>query len=205
MSETDSRHTVHIIDDDQGVRDALGALLRSVGLAVETYDGAQAFLDAPAHARGCILTDVRMPMMSGLELLGECEGRGIDMPVIVITGHADVDTAVKSFRSGAVDFLEKPFADNDLIEAVNRTLRGMASVSFDEAQIDLAERLSNLTARERELLPQFLRGCTNKEIGRAHDISYRTVERHRQSAFEKLGVRNAAEAASRLAHVDLEG
>ncbi len=180
---------VHIIDDDEAVRQSIGFLLEMSGLPVSTYEGPSAFLSAASAglAEGCIVTDVRMPEMNGLEMMRRARGMGVHMPVIVMTGHGDVPLAVEAMKSGACDFLEKPFSDDDMLEAVKSAL---APKSGDA---ELRGRLDQLSARERQVLDGLIAGHPNKVIARDLGISDRTVEIYRAKVMSKMGAENFAE------------
>jgi len=186
-----SEPIVHVIDDDEGVRAALAFLLAGSGFAVRTYDSAMAFLDSFAGpAPGCVVTDVRMPGLSGLDLQHEMTERRITLPVIVMTGHGDVKLAVAAMKAGAVDFLEKPFDDTALLGAIRTALvrtNGHAVAS------GIAERLALLTPREREVLKGLVAGLPNKSIAYDLAISARTVEVHRANVMTKMGAANLPE------------
>ena len=178
---------VHVIDDDEALRDSLRMFLANEGLEVRTYASADAFLAAlhPAQT-GCVVTDVRMPGMSGMELLAEIAELKVALPVIVITGHADVPLAVEAMKKGAVDFLEKPFEGDVLIEAVRRALEvGRDSLENASTVQEAQVRLATLTARETEVLDRLVRGQPNKVIAFEMGISPRTVEVHRANVMKK--------------------
>jgi two-component system response regulator FixJ len=186
---------VHVVDDDGAVRDSLAFLLGSAGLAVRTYASAAAFLDAmPIAGPGCVLTDVRMPDMDGLTLQRRLADLGSALPVIVMTGHGDVPIAVAALKTGAVDFLEKPFDDDRLIvvvrEALSASLR--AQRAADEIR-GIVARMETLTPRERDVLDGLLAGRSNKEIAQELGSSPRTVEVHRARVMDKMGVHSVAE------------
>ena len=180
--------TVYVVDDDSAVRSAIRLLLKSIGLPVNTFDTAQAFLDTyPNDAVGCALLDVRMPGMSGPALHQELTLRGSILPVIFITGHGDVSMAVEAMQHGAFDFLEKPFHDQDLIERVQRALvlNARARNRLSEQQA-IRDRFVSLTPREREVLQHVARGSSNKVMAYNLNISQRTVEIHRARLMEKM-------------------
>lgn len=201
-----SNATVFIVDDDAGVRDALAWLLRSRRLPSECFDSAEAF-DAMLQARPaqrqpcCLLLDVRMPGMSGLALFDLLASRGdlAAMPVIFLTGHADVPTAVDTVKRGAFDFCEKPFSDNALVDRVEQALAKSADhLSLLRARSSVTVRLSELTDRERSVMHLVVEGLPNKLIADQLDISVRTVEVHRSRVFEKMQVKSAVELANLL-------
>jgi two-component system, LuxR family, response regulator FixJ len=180
---------VHVIDDDEAIRESLTFLLGTIGLEVRTYDSATAFLSAlPNVTAGCIVTDVRMPGISGVDLLRRLRELDIGIPVIVITGHGDVQLAVEAMKIGARDFIEKPFDDESLLGAVRAALND----SERQAQRDtergvLLERLSSLTSREREVLQGLVAGKPNKMVAFDLGISPRTVEIYRANMMTKMG------------------
>lgn len=192
---TASSETVFVLDDEAAIRDSLRFLLESVGLRVETFADAGEFLASWSPERpGCLVLDVRMRGMSGLELQDELVRRGVHLPTIVITGHGDVPMAVRAMKSGALDFLQKPFGDQALVDRVHQALE----IDRD-ARRDLAERtrvsarLSILTPREREIAELLVDGKANKEIASDLGLSTRTVEGHRAHIMDKLAVDSFAE------------
>ncbi len=202
---------VYLVDDEDVVRDALTWLLRSRRLLSEGFGSAEAFeamLDArPERARGwpdapsCLLLDVRMPGMSGLALFERLIERGIGLalPVIFLTGHGDVPTAVAAVKRGAFDFVEKPFADNALVDRVENALAASAQAIAQRQQHGkLAHRITDLTEREREVMALVIQGLPNKLIADQLNISVRTVEVHRARVFEKMGVKSAVELSNLL-------
>jgi len=183
---------VHLIDDDEAVRQSLAFLLTSAGFAVRTYASARAFLDALVAVQpGCVVTDVRMPGLSGLDLQRELISRRIGLPVIVMTGHGDVKLAVETMKAGAVDFIEKPFQDETLISAVRTAFDRYARDARQSDEANAVEaRLNALTVREREVLDGLLAGRPNKTIAYDLHISARTVEVHRANLMTKMGAAN---------------
>jgi two-component system response regulator DctR len=201
--------TVFIVDDDEGVREALAWLLRSRHLASERFAAAEEF-DAVLAAGFspsqpcCLLLDVRMPGMSGLALFDRIVERGLVkvLPVIFLTGHADVPTAVDMVKRGAFDFCEKPFSDNALVDRIEQALLRSARVLADWRERDrLAARLAELTERERDVMQRVARGLPNKLIADELAISVRTVEVHRARVFDKMEVKSAVELANVLRDV----
>jgi two-component system response regulator FixJ len=185
---------VHVIDDDAAVRDSIAFLLETADLTVRTYESAVAFLDAGDIARGCIVTDVRMPEMSGVELVRRLKTLGRADPVIVITGHADVPLAVEAMKAGVADFIEKPFDDEVLLAAIRSALRqGEAQARRGAEQAQAAERLASLSAREREVLEGLVAGRANKVIAFDLGISPRTVEVYRANLMDKMGAASLSE------------
>jgi two-component system response regulator FixJ len=184
MSE---QEIVHVIDDDDALRDSVRLFLANEGLNVKTYASATEFLSAlDSAAFGCVVTDVRMPGMSGMELLAHLASRSLALPVVVVTGHADVPLAVRAMKQGAVDLLEKPFRAEDLIGAVRRALvSGRGSQTNDAQTREAMARLATLSARENEVLDRVIRGQPNKIIAHEMGISPRTVEVHRANVMKK--------------------
>lgn len=180
--------TVFIVDDDEAVRDSLRWLMKSVGLAAETYPSAQAFLDSYDPQRpGCLVLDIRMPGMSGLDLQELLPERGVELPLIFISGHGDVPMAVRALKSGAFDFIEKPFNDQLLLERVQRAIEADAAQRRERsARADITARMALLTPREREVLDRVVAGASNKGISRDLGVSLKTVEAHRARVMEKL-------------------
>ena len=180
--------TVHVIDDDEALRDSLTFLLRTARIDVQSYPSAAAFLEAlPETNLSCVITDVRMPGMSGIDLLRRLRERKISVPVIVITGHGDIPLAVEAMRIGATDFLEKPFDDEVLIASVKAALRqkeGEAKRQEERAEIE--GRLASLSNRERDVLGGLVAGRANKQIAHDLGISPRTVEIYRANLMSKM-------------------
>lgn len=184
--------TVHLIDDDEDVRRALSFLLGTAGLAVRVYESAAAFLQQDHKAvRGCIVTDVRMPGIDGLELLRRLKASGSTLPVVVMTGHADVPLAVAAMKAGALDFIEKPFGDDTLLAAIQAALARRDQAGAQAGQV--RERLNALTPREREVLDGLVAGHPNKTIAYDLGLSPRTVEVHRANVMTKMGASSLSE------------
>ena len=197
---------VYIVDDDASVREALAWLLRSRRLGSQAFDSAEAFLETIEGAYlpprpACLLLDVRMPGMSGLALFERLVERGLHqaLPVIFLTGHADVPTAVSAVKRGAFDFCEKPFSDNALVDRVEQALAQSATiVQAQQVRARLRQRLGELTDRERAVMHLVIEGLPNKRIADQLDISVRTVEVHRARVFDKMEVKSAVELANLL-------
>jgi two-component system, LuxR family, response regulator FixJ len=186
---------VFIVDDDDGVRKGLTLLLTSVGLKVETYSGAQEFLRGFNPARpGCLVLDVRMPGMSGLELQEKLRADGIDTPVIILTGHGDVPMAVRAVQTGAVDFIEKPFREQLLLDRIQQALSQDAKRRQDRAETKaIHDRLTGLTRREREVLKLVVAGKHNRDIAIALGVTVKTIEFHRSKIMQKTQADSVAE------------
>ena len=189
-----SKPTVYVVDDDQAVRDSLQWLIGSVGLGVETFASADEFLRRyDSHCAGCLLLDVRLPDMSGLELHEHLVEKGFDLPVIIITGHGDVPMAVRALKGGAVDFIEKPFSDQVLLD---RLLRALEADSQNHARREqsreIAQRLARLTPRERQVLDLVAIGKTSRHIARDLSVATKTVEAHRAHIMEKMQATSVA-------------
>jgi FixJ family two-component response regulator len=187
--------TVFVVDDDEPVRDAIGMLLDTEGLAFEAFDSAQAFLDSydPASG-GCLVLDIRMPGMSGLELQQKLVEQGSSIPIVFITGHGDVPMAVEAMKRGAVDFIRKPFQDDELLDRVREALSVDAGQRADRADVQkIRARIDSLTPREHEVFERVASGQANKVIAIELGISERTVEIHRSQVMHKAGVRSLAD------------
>ena len=192
---TENEATVFIVDDDVGVLDALRFLLRSVEIAAQTYESAQAFLDAYDPDRpGCLVLDIRMPGMSGMELQQRLTSMGSALPIIFLTAHADVPMAVKAVKAGATDFIQKPFRDQELIDKIHAALDENARLRERMAQVrEIKARLDGLTPREREVMDLVIEGKSNKAIARELGLSQRTVEIHRARVMEKMQTKSVAQ------------
>jgi two-component system response regulator FixJ len=179
---------VHIIDDDEAFRESLAFLLRTAGLAVKSFDSAKAFLDAlPNASPGCVITDVRMPDISGIELLRRLKELKIGVPVIVITGHGDIALAVEAMKIGATDFFEKPFNDDLLVASVRAALQQQQDLTKRHTErAEIEHRISTLSAREKDVLAGLIQGRANKQIAFDLGISPRTVEIYRANLMNKM-------------------
>jgi FixJ family two-component response regulator len=187
--------TVFIVDDDDAVRRFLSGLIESVELRVEAFASAQDFLEAYEPDRpGCLVLDVRMPGMSGLELQRELAEQAIDLPVIILTGHGNVQLAVHAMQAGAIDFVEKPFDNELLLDRIQRAVAENVRVGSERIKrIEIAERKQLLTPREREVLDLVVAGQTNKGVARHLDISEKTVEIHRANVMRKMQAKSLAD------------
>ncbi len=187
--------TVFVVDDDQAMRTSLQWLIESTGMQVKTFESADAFLSNyyPGRA-GCLLLDVRMPGMSGLELQSYLAREGYQLPVIIITGHGDVGMAVKAMRAGAMDFIEKPFHDEDLLRSIQRALEYDQRQRLSRAaRADIQARVADLTPREHEVMGMVTDGKANREIAVALGVTPKTVEAHRARVMEKMRAESLAE------------
>lgn len=186
---------VYVVDDDEALRDSLVWLVESQGFAVEAYSSAEGFLEAYRDdMRGCLVLDVRMPGMTGLELYERLSARGASLPVVFITGHGDVPMAVLALKKGAVDFIEKPFNDKDMLRLVEQCLK-LDREQWDARRHDteVVRRVATLTDREREVMGLVVAGLLNKQIADELGISMKTVEVHRSRVMEKMAVGSVAE------------
>jgi two-component system, LuxR family, response regulator FixJ len=184
---------VHIVDDDAAVRQSLAFLLGSAGLAVRLYDSATAFLaELPDVKTGCLITDMRMPGTTGLELLHALRAKACGLPAIVVTGHGDVALAVEAMKAGAVDFIEKPFDQQAILSAVRAALERTGGGSAGEGPV-IAARLASLSERERQVLDGLIAGHPNKTIAHDLGISPRTVEVYRANLMTKMAARSLSE------------
>ncbi len=195
MSVNNSTPVIYLVDDEFAIRDSLTLLIESTGQTVRSFNSAEAFLNDydPAHP-GCLLLDVRMPLMSGHDLQNELLNRNISIPIIFISGHADIADSAKAFRAGAVDFLEKPFDNGVLLERINEAVK--KDIVFREERVKkrrIQDRIDHLTAREKEVLGLIVKSHSNKESAKILNISNRTVDVHRASIMEKMQAENVAE------------
>ena len=192
---------IHLIDDDAAVRDGLSLLISTVGLRVQPWADPLAFMTSfDRETIGAIVLDVRMPGISGLTVLETLVAQGVDQPVIMLTGHGTVEMCRRAFKSGAAEFLEKPVNDEQLLEALQNAVRQhVKSRERNKTDRQAQERFAQLSEREREVLGLIVAGLTNKEIGRALDVSPRTVETHRANLFGKLEAESLAQLIRRYA------
>ena len=193
MSE---KKLVHIVDDEDSIRRSVSFMLKTSGYQVETWSSGQAFLKDVKHAaEGCILLDIRMPEIDGLEVQNALAERGVTMPIVIMTGHGDISIAIRAMKAGAVDFLEKPFEKAVLIAAIEESFERLANATNHSLRATEAETiLGALTAREREVLDGLAKGFPNKTIAYDLGISPRTVEVHRANVMTKLEVRSLSDA-----------
>ena len=191
---------IRVIDDDYAMRRSWAFLIEGEGWEVVTYSNALAFLAANDFSRpGCLLLDVRMPRMSGLELQNALKDKGVDLPIIFISGHGDIDMAVSGMKSGAVEFLQKPVDDRKLLDAIsNAVLKNLNARRADAEISSFKTKLESLTQREREVIRMVAQGASNKAVAEGLGISEKTVQVHRGSAYRKLEIHNAAEIARLL-------
>jgi two-component system response regulator FixJ len=195
MSDEELR-LVHLVDDDEAIRRSVGFMLKTSGFHVRSYEsGVELLKSASSLEPGCILLDIRMPGMDGLEVQSTLRAKGIGLPVIIMTGHGDVALAVQAMKAGAVDFIEKPFEKAVLLSAIEHGVERLKRSAADVDRADeAAVRLQALTPREREVLNGLAKGLPNKTIAYDLGISPRTVEIHRANVMSKLGVRSLSEA-----------
>ncbi|MEQ8485194.1 MAG: response regulator transcription factor [Pseudomonadales bacterium] len=191
----EAKPMVFVVDDDEPVRDAIGMLLETVDIPYQSYDSAQAFLDAydPEH-RGCLVLDIRMPGMSGLELQQRLIDMEAPIPIVFITGHGDVPMAVEAMKRGAIDFIRKPFRDQELLDRVHQALAREADEHAEAETIaEVRQRIGALTPREHEVFLRVAIGQANKVVAIELGISERTVEIHRSQVMQKTGARSLAD------------
>jgi FixJ family two-component response regulator len=186
---------VYVVDDEPEIRDSVAMLLRSVGIGSKTFASGTEFLAAAdLEAAGCVIADVRMPGISGLELQENLRAKQVRLPIIIITGHGDVAMAVRAMKAGAADFIEKPFNGQVLLDAVNRALASSRADAGEPAQrVSIDERLATLSAREREVMVLIAEGRPNKVVATRLGLSTRTVETHRANIMQKMGAKSLAD------------
>jgi len=202
---TTQQSTVHIVDDDAAVRKSLQLLFKTVGIEAIAHASGDDFLEQFDDAgEGCILLDIRMPGISGLELQKVLQERGSTIPIIFITGHGDVPMAVESMRLGAFDFLQKPFRDQDLMDRVSQALaQNEEAREASEQHHDISQRYATLTPREKEVMACVVKGQANKVIAMDRDVSQRTVEIHRARVMDKMQARSLADLVRMAIQIDL--
>jgi FixJ family two-component response regulator len=189
------RATVHVIDDDISLREALALLLPSVGHDVRTYASVQDFLDAGPHdSPGCIILDVRLPGISGLDFQSRRDGFGVHLPIVLMTGHSDVPMSVRAMKAGAVDFLPKPFRDQDMIDAVTAAIeRDRERRAADDAAADIRDRYASLSPREQQVMTMVTAGKMNKQVAFELGLSEITVKTYRGAVMQKMAARTFAD------------
>ena len=199
--------TVFVVDDDEAVRGSLKLLLKTLGLPVQTYASAQEFLDGFDPRRsGCLVLDIRMPGMSGLELQEELNSRGAMLPIIFITGHGDVPMAVEAMQRGAMDFLQKPFRDQELLDRINKALeKDRAGRELLGNRERIRARIAQLTPREQQVMALVTQGKANKVIAADLELSQRTVEIHRAHLMEKMGANSLAHLVRMVIDAEQDG
>jgi two-component system response regulator FixJ len=204
MSSTDV--VVHVVDDEEPVRNSLAFLLGSAGFAVRTHSSATAFLSIASSIRnGCLVTDLRMPDIDGVELLRRLKAAGAMLPAIVVTGHGDVQMAVEAMKTGALDFIEKPFSDDVLIDSIHRAVEVAASqIDAAAAAARTQERLASLSTRELQVLKLVVQGQPNKTIAYELGLSPRTVEVYRAGLMSKMQAKNLAELVRTVIDLDID-
>lgn len=199
----DVRPKVHIVDDDELVREAVSELVRSVGLEAATYSSGSEFLDrAASDVSGCVIVDMRMPGLSGIELQEQLAQRGFDMPVIVMSAFGDVYSAVRAMKAGAADFIEKPFNNQELLDLIQASLlRDQEARRNRKVELEVIRAAGNLTPREREVMDLVVVGRANKEVARELNISLKTVESHRAKVMEKMAADSLADLVRKAAQL----
>jgi two-component system, LuxR family, response regulator FixJ len=205
MAETKPKTLVYLVDDDYSVRDSLSMLIETTGQAVRCFESADAFLNNfdPDQA-GCLILDVRMPSMTGLELQEELARRDFAIPIIFISGHADVPDSSKAFRAGAVDYLEKPFDSKILLSRMQEAIQRDIDTRFNYSEKrKFKKRLSQLTPREHEVMILVVKGLSNKEVAKHLDVSNRTIDVHRAKIMEKMEADDLAELTVIAMHCGL--
>ena len=195
MKKLASKATVFIVDDDEAVRDSIRELVNSVGMNAEVFESAQSVLGVlKQESAGCIVLDIRMIGMSGLGLQKRLIELGINLPLIFITGHGDIDMAVEAIKKGAIDFIQKPYHDQNLLDSINAAMDLDATKKQQlEKLVEFNQHNDELTVREQEVMGLLVKGWANKHIGKDLGISHRTVEVHRQHIFEKFNVHSATQ------------
>jgi two-component system response regulator FixJ len=207
MNKDQTQPLVLVIDDDEGMRDSLSCLLQSVNLNCKLFSSANEFLECgeALPKLGCILLDIRMPGMDGMELLENLQAQGMHLPVIIFTGHGDVPLAVRSMKQGAFDFIQKPFQAEVLLDRVHVAIESVRKLSHEnQKQTDLRNTFDILTTRERQVMELVVEGCPSKTIGTRLGISTKTVETHRASIMRKLKVHNIAELVQKRLSLEHE-
>ena len=203
----DAAEWVYVVDDDLSVREALSSLIRSIGLPVATYPSAAAFLAAPRRASvACLILDVRMPDVNGMELQMQLAGAGNPIPIVFITGHGDIPMAVRAIKRGAVEFLAKPFRDEELLAAIHSALARARSVRKQALELgEIRRRFELLTSREREVIGHIVKGALNKQVAAELGVAETTIKVHRHNIMHKMAARSLPDLVRMVERLDVRG
>lgn len=201
-----SNPIVFIVDDDASVRRALERLIRSAGFDAESFPSAQNFLCSARHDRpACVVLDIQMPGITGLELQEQLGGAGLNMPIVFVTGHGSVPVSVRAMKAGALDFLEKPFDEQDLLDTVRRAIDRDTEARLSQAEVsEIQQRIGSMTPREREVFARVISGMLNKQIAAELGTTEKTIKVHRSRVMEKMQVRSVAELVHLAEKVELK-
>lgn len=201
----DAAEWVYVVDDDLSVREALSSLIRSIGLPVETYPSAAAFLAAPRHAGvACLILDVRMPGVNGMELQTQLARTGNSIPIVFITGHGDIPMAVRAIKRGAVEFLSKPFRDEELLGAIHAALARARSAHKEACELGgIRRRFDMLTSREREVIAYIVKGALNKQVAAELGVAETTIKVHRHNIMHKMAARSLPDLVRMIERLDV--